>query len=306
MRGIARYWWRCALSDPFLLDKRHIRRAFDRAAETYDAAAALQHEVAGRMLERLSLFRQTPRIVLDAGSGTGFAATALSRHFPRASILELDLSPAMLRKSRDRGPRWLRYLPMANRRFHLCADNERMPLRDKSIDLLWSNLSFQWSSDLERVLRETKRVLRPEGLLMFSTFGPDTLRELREAFAVKDAGIHVNRFIDMHDIGDMLVGCGYADPVMDMENFTLTYSSVRDLVRELKMIGAHNVNHGRRKSLSGPKAWNDVVTRYERLRNTQDRLPATFEVVYGHAWVPARRTGPGGRPVIDLKIAPHA
>jgi malonyl-CoA O-methyltransferase len=291
------------MSDPFKIDKRDVRRSFDRAAQTYDAAAALQQEVARRMVERLSLVRLSPRAILDAGSGTGFAATALSRMYPRTDIVELDLAHAMLRHSRSNLPGWRRFFPFAKRRRHLCADNEALPLRSESIDLVWSNLSYQWSPDLGAVLREAQRALRPEGLLMFSTFGPDTLRELREAFSAADPDVHVNRFTDMHDIGDLLVRSGFADPVMDMEYFTLTYVQVRDLMRELKSIGAHNVNLGRRRGLTGRKAWAAALAHYERLRDSRGRLPATFEVVYGHAWKPARRTGPGGHRVIDLQVA---
>lgn len=291
------------MSDPFLLQKRHVQRAFDRAAHSYEAAAALQHEVGQRMLERLSLFRVTPEMVVDAGSGTGSAAVALSKRFRRARIVELDLAYAMLQKSRCREPRWQRIFSVSKRRSHVCADVEHMPLRSQSVDLVWSNLCFQWSTDLGCALGEVRRVLKPNGLLTFTTFGPDTLRELREAFSVGDSAVHVNRFVDMHDIGDLLVQCGFADPVMDMEYFTLTYAALRDLMQELKSIGAHNVNEGRQRGLMGRNAWFRSLAHYERLRDADGRLPATFEVVYGHAFKPAPRTSPSGRPVIDVRIA---
>jgi malonyl-CoA O-methyltransferase len=286
------------MNDRFALDKRQMRRAFERAAPGYDAAAALQREVCARMLERLSLVRIAPRAILDAGSGTGNALRGLSRRYPRARIIELDLSHSMLRVARDRQPWWRLLLP--GERSQVCGDIERLPLAPGSIDLVWSNLTLQWSTDLGRSLSECFRVLAPEGLLMFSSFGPDTLKELRLAFAHSDSGVHVNRFVDMHDVGDLLVHGGFSDPVMDAETFTLTYGEVADLMRELKALGAHNVNAGRTRGLSGRRLFSRLCEQYETFRREDGRLPATFEVVYGHAWKPRPRTGPGGRPVIPI------
>ena len=287
------------MNDPFTLDKRQMRRAFERAAPAYDAAAALQREVCARMLERLLLVRIAPRAILDAGSGTGNARRGLSRRYPRARIIELDLSYSMLRVARERQPWWRRLLPGG--RCQVCGDIERLPLASGSIGLVWSNLSLQWSTDLGRSLAECFRVLAPEGLLMFSSFGPDTLKELRLAFAHSDAGVHVNRFVDMHDVGDLLVQGGFSDPVMDAETITLTYREIADLMRELKALGAHNVNTGRSKGLSGRRLFSRLSEAYEGFRRADGRLPATFEVVYGHAWKPRPRTGPAGRPVIPIK-----
>jgi len=285
------------MSDAFDFDKRQLRRSFDRAAGTYDAAAELQREVGARALQRLDLVKIDPRLVLDAGSGTGHGARALAQRYPRARILELDIAHAMLRHSRSALPFWRRW-PGLGRALHACGDNERMPIRDGAAGLLWSNLAFQWANDLPRVLAECKRVLVPEGLLMFTTFGPDTLKELRHAFDA-DTGVHVNRFIDMHDIGDMLVHAGFSNPVMDMEVMTLTYPGVEQLMRELKSLGAHNVAAGRRRGLTGRGMLQKVRERYEA-RRQEGRLPATFEVIYGHAWRPQPRVGPKGRPVIDI------
>ena len=291
------------MNDPFVLDKQRVRRAFNRAAQGYDAAAQLQREVGDRMLERLDLFRVEPATILDAGSGTGRGASALARRYPKAQIVELDLAPAMLRTSRSRQPAWAKLLSRRARRHYLCADQERIALRDASVDLLWSNLSFQWAASLQNVFLECLRVLKPGGLLLFSTFGPDTLRELRDALADVDEQVHVNRFIDMHDIGDLLIQCGLADPVMDMEQFTLTYADAHDLMRELKAIGAHNGNARRPRGPTGRQSWARALARYERLRDRGGKLPASYEVIYGHAWKPQPRLGPGGRRVIDLKAA---
>ncbi|HUF21994.1 MAG TPA: malonyl-ACP O-methyltransferase BioC [Burkholderiales bacterium] len=284
------------------LDKRQVRRAFERAASTYDRAAVLQREVCNRVLERLALMKLTPRVVLDAGCGTGYAAAPLARRFPRAALIELDIAEPMVRAAGASRRWWERLLPGQAKRLTVCADIEHLPLRSGSCDLVWSNLVLQWAPDLQAMLRELQRVLAPGGLLMFSTFGPDTLQELRAAFARVDSREHVNRFVDMHDIGDMLIGSGLADPVMDMEHFTLTYPQVRDLMRELKALGAHNASRDRARGLTGRRTLARVEEHYARLRDGDGRLPATFEVVYGHAWKPRPKTGPGGRPVIDIKV----
>jgi len=286
------------MNDSSAPDKLQVRRSFDRAASTYDRAAVLQREVCTRALERLDLVKLDPGAIIDAGCGTGFAAQALHKRYPRATLVGLDIAPAMLRASRSRIPGWKRWIG-SSREVFVCGDNERLPIRSGCVDMLWSNLAFQWASDLTVVFAECQRVLRPGGLLMFTTFGPDTLKELRTACA-GDGKIHVIRFIDMHDIGDMMIGAGFADPVMDMEYLTLTYADVRTLMRELKAIGAHNVAAGRSRGLTGKRALKEIDLRYESFRQDA-RLPATFEVIYGHAWKPLPRMGPGGRPVIDIQ-----
>lgn len=286
------------MNDGFALDKAQMRRSFDRAAPTYDGVAVLQREVCTRALERLDLLNVDPAVVLDAGCGTGFALGDLRRRYPRALIVGLDIAPAMLRISRDRTPKWKKWFGAARERF-VCGDNEKLPLRSASVDMLWSNLAFQWATQLPALFAECSRVLRPGGLLMFTTLGPDTLKELRAA-AAGDGRVHVNRFVDMHDIGDQMIGAGFSDPVMDMEHLTLTYADVRLLMRELKALGAHNVAAGRQRGLTGKAALAALERRYEDFRS-DGRLPATFEVVYGHAWKPLPRRGPGGRPVIDIK-----
>jgi malonyl-CoA O-methyltransferase len=209
----------------------------------------------------------------------------------------------MLERVRSR-LRWWQNLPgLRPPLYSLCADVERLPLANESVGLIWSNLALQWVNDLPRTFADMHRVLEPGGLLMFSTFGPDTLKELRRAYERTDGRTHVNRFVDLHDIGDMLVHAGYADPVMDMEPFTLTYDDVRALMRDLKSIGAHNVTRGRPDTLSGKSLLTTVARNYEAFRR-DGKLPATFEVVYGHAWKAHPRVSPTGRRVIDIKADP--
>lgn len=288
------------MSDELLVDKRRVRRAFEDAAATYDAAAVLQGEVCERMLARLDYIKLEPKLVLDAGCGTGSAVERLMARYPGARLVALDLAHAMAGAARAR-LRWWQALPgLRAPLWPVCGDLERLPLAGAAVGLAWSNLALQWVNDLPRALQEMHRVLAPGGLIMFSTFGPDTLKELRQAYAGTDRYTHVNRFVDMHDIGDMLVAAGYADPVMDMEHITLTYSGVRELMRDLKAIGAHNATQGRPSGLSGKSLLRAVERNYET-RRREGRLPATFEVIYGHAWKPQPRLGPGGRPVIDIK-----
>jgi malonyl-CoA O-methyltransferase len=300
------------MNDALAVDKRMVRRSFERAAAGYDAAAVLQNEVCRRMLARLDYVKLAPATILDAGSGTGNAVNGLLARYPDARVIALDLALAMARHARARRQRpalstvegWRALFEWRGRRLAVvCGDIEQLPLSSACAGMIWSNLAIQWSNEPARAFAEMHRVLAPGGLLMFSTFGPDTLKELRAAFGSVDAHTHVHRFTDMHDVGDMLVACGFADPVMDMEIVTLTYADVRELMRDLKAIGAHNMTRGRPATLAGKSLLAKVAQNYEPARRA-GRLPATFEVIYGHAWKPAARTSPTGHPVIDIK--PHS
>lgn len=279
-----------------------MRRSFDRAAASYDQAAVLQRAVADRMAERLQFVKFTPTAMLDAGCGTGYARKLLQQRYKGARLVELDIALGMLHRARGSQSWWHKLVPgQSGDVGYVCGDLEALPLRSASVDLLWSNLALQWCNDLEGTFSGVRRVLAPNGLFMFSTFGPDTLKELRQAFGQVDGYTHVSRFADMHDIGDALVRAGFATPVMDMEHFTLTYDSVSALMRDLKALGAHNATHGRRQGLAGKTAWRRMEAEYERLRR-DGKLPATYEVVYGHAWAPDRL--PDGRQVIQMPARP--
>lgn len=286
----------------FEIDKREVRRAFSRAAGQYDASAVMQREVCTRMLERLDYIRMKPARVLDVGSGTGWGTRQLGERYPAAQVVALDIAMGMLQAARGTSS-WWRKLFAGNAPRYLCADVEALPLAAQSVDLVWSNLAVQWCNDLPATFVELQRVLKPEGLLMFSTFGPDTLKELRMAFSGVDTHNHVNRFADMHDIGDMLLAAGFAEPVMDMEYITLTYKDVISLMKDLRSIGAHNATSGRASGMMGKSAWHRVLENYERLRH-EGRLPATYEIVYGHAWKPQPKVVADGRTIIhtDFKI----
>jgi malonyl-CoA O-methyltransferase len=288
--------------DEFLIDKKQVRRAFSRAARGYDAAAVLQREVCQRMLERLDYIKLNPEKILDAGSGTGWGARQLAQRYPAAQVVALDMALGMLNMAREQSG-WWRKLFSGSQQNHVCADIEALPLAANSLGIVWSNLALQWCNDLPATFRELHRVLKTDGLLMFSTFGPDTLKELRGAFHGVDGHSHVSRFADMHDLGDMLAHSGFAEPVMDMEIITLTYADVKSVMQDLRGIGAHNATTGRAQGMMGKAAWQHVLEQYENYRR-DGKLPATFEIVYGHAWKPQPKQAADGRIIVrtDFKL----
>jgi malonyl-CoA O-methyltransferase len=268
-----------------------IRAAFDRAAPDYEEFAILQREVTARLLERLQYIKVKPRRILDLGAGTGTGTRALHKQYPAAEIVALDCSPAMLAELQSRTGFWdgLR----GRRPLTVCADAHELPFPDRSFELVFSSLTLQWCEHPLRVFEEIFRVLQPGGALVFSTLGLDTLRELRASWAAADAGVHVNEFIDMHVIGDMLVETGFADPVMDMEHITLTYKDVTGLLRDIKRIGANTVlaedadnaaDNGRARGLTGKGRLAAMGEAYAAYRTAEGLYPATYEIVYGLAW----------------------
>lgn len=266
------------VADP-RIDKRQVRASFGRAAGDYDRVAVLQREVGMRLLGRLDAIRLAPAQILDLGTGTGRIACALRKRYRGARVVALDIAEAMLGQARRRAGWW------RGPRF-VCGDIECLPFADHCADLLLSNLTLQWCNDLDATFAEFRRVLRPGGALLFTTFGPDTLRELRVSWAAADRYSHVNRFLDMHDVGDALLRAGLADPVLDVELFTLTYPELQGLLHDLKSLGAHNVTAGRAHGLTGRGCWRTVRETYEGYR-TEGVLPATYEVIYGLAWMPS-------------------
>ncbi|MEW5789433.1 MAG: malonyl-ACP O-methyltransferase BioC [Pseudomonadota bacterium] len=287
--------------------KRAIRRSFEAAAAGYDEAAFLQQEVARRLDDHLEGMKIQPARILDAGCGTGFGLGLLARRFPEARLLGLDLAHAMAGRARDRfapASLWKRWLGRVTGPDKvpttLCGDLESLPLAGGSLDMIWSSLALQWVGPPDQAFAEARRVLREEGLFLFASFGPDTLMELRAASSGLDGHQHVNRFIDMHDLGDALVRAGFSGPVMEMEKIALTYATLPELLRDLKAIGAHTVLENRRTGLMGKAEWRRLVDNYETFRR-DGRLPATYEVVYGHAWAGPRERLPDGRQVVHFK-----
>ena len=291
-------------------DPRAVRRHFARAAATYDGAAVLQKEVGARMAERLDVVRIAPAAILDAGCGTGDAQAELAARYPDARRIALDLALPMLGVARNKALARRSALARlfagfgggagtADARF-VCGDIVALPFAPGAFDLVWSNLALQWVSDLPKALAELGRVLSVGGLVTFTTFGPDTLKELRTAFAGVDRHAHVGRFIDMHDIGDMLVDAGFADPVMHMELLTLTYDVAPAMIRDLKAIGATNAALARPRALMGRRRWERALAALETMRR-DGRIAATFEVIYGHAWKAAPRHTEEGHAIVHIE-----
>ncbi len=283
------------MDNQYRLDKLKIRKSFDRAADTYDASAMLQQEVAKRLVERLDYIRQQPNTVLDLGCGTGNITSSMIARYPKANILALDLSYNMLKKTKKQGG-WFSKKPLC-----ICADAENLPLKKNSVDLLISSLMLQWSNDIHATFRGFRRVISPNGLLMFTTFGPDTLKEIRASWAMVDNKPHTSQFTDMHDIGDALLAAGFSNPVMDMEMMTVTYESVRELMRDIKNIGASNATEGRSKGLMGKQRLADFEAAYEDFIDNKGLYPTTWEVIYGHAWVPEKMQMDDFKKVIPIQ-----
>ena len=279
------------------VDVGQVRRNFARAASHYGNASVVAREINARMLERLDYVKIEPQRILDLGCGTGGGLTALAERYKNAELFGVDLSEALLQAGRGQRARlrWMLPFLRGNTAPLIVADTQALPVRSAVFGLLWSNLMLHWVADPVAALREMHRSLEVGGLLMFSTLGPDTLKELRACFS--DGHEHTLRFIDMHDYGDMLVECGFADPVMDTERLTVTYAGVNELFRDLRQNGATNASIGRRSGLVGRGTWRTVCESYEKFR-VEGRLPATLEVVYGHAWKAQPRTTEDGRSII--------
>ncbi|MET0984745.1 MAG: malonyl-ACP O-methyltransferase BioC [Steroidobacteraceae bacterium] len=271
------------MSNEYWLDPRLVRARFNRAADRYDAAAAVITELRQRLLERLDVVRLAPERVLDLGAGTGTGTRALKNRYPKAQVLGVDSAQRMLLQARaQRG--WLRPFDL------VCADAAVLPLRTAAFDLVFSHLMLPWCNSLDAVFEEIARVLRPGGLLSFSSLGPDTAYELRRLWRNLDASVHVHSFMDMHDVGDALVRAGFSDPVMDVETLTVTYPTMEHLLLEFRHLGLTNLAAGRRRGLGSQAKAQRLASGYDALRRADGALPVTVEVVYGHAWSVPRPT----------------
>ena len=289
------------------IDQQRVRALFARP-ERVAPSDFLRREVASRMFDRLELVKLAPQRVLDAGCGAGADLPLLQKSYPAAHILGLDAAPAMLRaaqvpaaKTSSLNQLLSKLLPAKTGVDLLCGDFAELPLGPNSLDLVWSNLALHWHPQPDRVFAEWRRVLRVNSLLMFSCFGPDTLRELRGAFAEADLAQHALPFVDMHDFGDQLVEAGFSTPVLDMEVITVTYDTPQALLADVRALGGNPLGTLRR-GLMGKQAWQRMLATLEKGRRADGKLGLTFEVIYGHAFRPAPKMTSKGEAIIRFDL----
>ena len=252
-----------------------IRNTFNSASSNYNDNAFLQNEIANRLAEKLKVISIKPQTIIDLGSGTGFLSEKTAKIFPNSILVCVDFAQQSLLEN--------------SQNLKVCANAYELPFASNSVDFIVSNLMMQWCPDLTTLFNECFRILKPQGLFLFTTFGPDTLKELKRSWSVVDSSAHVNNFIDMHDIGDQMLQSGFQSPIMEMEKLTLTYEKVVDLMQDLKAIGAQNVAN-RSKALTGKTKFKKMIEMYESYRS-DGKLPATYEVIYGHAWKNEKKLG---------------
>jgi len=293
-----------AMPEPFKIDPALVRRQFNRVATRYDAADVLARATSEQMQARLEGIVHAPTHLLDLGCGTGRDLADLARRYPDARLSALDSAEAMVARLPKPAGTLARMLGRGPRIDRIVGHAAALPFGGARFDMVWSNLMLNWLDDPTPALTEIHRVMKVGGMLMFATLGPDTLKELRATLgSAGDA--HVHAFIDMHDIGDALVRAGFGDPVMDMDTLTLTYTSLDGLFADLRQSGSINARANRPRGLGQRQRWQQARAAYEGMRQ-DGRLPATFEIVYGHAWKPAPRTLDDGRAVIEFKPRPGA
>jgi malonyl-CoA O-methyltransferase len=288
------------------IDQARVRSLFAQP-ERILPSDFLRREIAQRMHERLQLVKILPKQVLDAGCGAGADLALLQKTYPAAQILGIDAAPAMARAAMAPAPATRSLNQMLSRLLPakagvdlVCGDFGSLPFGANSLDLLWSNLALHWHPQPDRVFAEWRRVLRVDGLLMFSNFGPDTFVELRSAFAALDESPHTLPFVDMHDFGDQLVEAGFSTPVMDMERITVTYDSVASLLADVRALGGNPLDT-RRRGLIGRAAWQRMLAAFEAQRRPDGKLGLTFEVIYGHAFRPAPKTTAAGEAIVRFQ-----
>lgn len=268
--------------------------AADRAAKTYTSAAVLQHEIADRLVGRLDFMKIIPNVVLDCGARDGYATKKIKKHYPTAIVIATDFSERFLQLLKNR-------FQLRHKIKTICGHCQLLPFEDSSIDIIFSNLWLHWEKEIHLCFREFFRVLKPNGLFLFSILGPDTLKELRQSFSLVGSCNHVHEFVDMHDIGDLLLRNGFSDPVMDMEYLTINYSSIHSLFSDLKKTGSSNARMDRQRGLLGKIRWLQMITNYEQLCKNEV-YPATFEIIYGQAWTHQSKLGRQNKNEISIPL----
>ena len=283
------------------LDEKKIAFRFNKAAHTYDKVAVLQRTVGSALLERLKGIRLQPHTILDLGCGTGYFSSFLREAYPMAEIVGFDKSEGMLKQAQSKEQK-----DKFSKLHWLGGQAESLPFRDHSFELIYSNLMLHWSTDFSATLNELHRILKPGGLLLFSIVGADTLKELRYCWAQVDANPHVHIFPDMHDLGDALLQVAFSDPVMDVDYFTLLYADTFSLMKDLKSLGVQNLSIDRHRGLTSKKSLQTLIQSYEAFRNATGKLPATWEIIYGHAWAALEKVVEADQSAQEVKIPINA
>lgn len=268
-----------------MLDKRKIATSFSRASCTYDEVAVVQQAVQKEHLDRLDYAAIQPEQILDAGSGTGEGSLALVKKYKKSHIYALDIAFGMLQRHKKKLPAFRNHTKL------ICADVETLPFADCTMDLIFSNLAIQWCDDINQLFSEFRRIMRVGGLLTFTSVGPDTLRELREAWTKAGYEVPVHEFLDMHDVGDALIRNGFAEPVLDVDRYTLTYPDVKSILKDLQMLGSTYASSLRPRGLMSRTTLMKLEQAYEEYR-AEGKLTLTYEIIYAQAWVPAKDARP--------------
>lgn len=289
------------------IDLARVRAAFAHP-QRVQPSDFLRREIAARMHDRLGLIKLSPQRVLDAGCGEGADLATLQKAYPAAQIVGVDAAEAMVGAARARAARpgainqlMSKLLPAKTGVDLVCGDFAALPLGPGAVNLVWSNLALHWHPQPDRVFAEWRRVLKVDGLLMFSCFGPDTFKEVRSAFEEVDMAPHGLPFVDMHDFGDQLVEAGFATPVLDMEVITVTYDTPQALLADVRAWGG-NPLATRRRGLMGRQAWARMLAALERCRRADGKLGLSFEIIYGHAFRPAPRVTSTGEAIIRFDL----
>ena len=265
---------------PVQTAQKILARSFNKAAAHYDKHAIVQNEIGHRLIERLKVLDLSPHSVLDVGSGTGIFTQALQRFFPSSTVIGMDLSLSMIQQARKR----LAHSSLTPH--YACGNMQSLPFQNQCFDLIFSNFTLQWATDLPLLFKDFKRILSPKGVLLFTTLGPDTLQELRESLATFDHYEHIRPFYDMHDIGDMLMHAGYHDPVVDKECITVRYENVIHLLEDLKGVGSANLSASKNPGCLTKHWLKNLQSAYEPFRDLNHLYPATYEIIYGYALIP--------------------
>lgn len=252
--------------------KKDIQAAYHRSAQTYADSAVIYQEIGGRLISRLDYMQCDPKVILDAGCGLGNFSQELTLRYPKAQVIGLDFAKAMIQNSSVKNMQWI------------LGDMEKLPLQPESVDMIFANQSIQDVADTVSLFRAFHRVLKPGGVLLFSCLGPDTLKELKAAWACVDTYGHVNEPKDLHTLGDELLSNQFLQPVMDMETITVNYRHPKTLLKDLKAQGSYNGHPLRRRGLMGQDAMEYLINGIEKQRQENGKIPLTYEVIYGHAW----------------------